>query len=336
MRVMQSFPALLPTTNPYLKQLFASVGERVPVSLFSWSDAILGRFDVLHVHWPELLFRGRSRPRAALRQIAVLLILLQVRTTKRALVRTVHNVEPHEPGNTSERLLLRLFDRWTTLFVLLIPGDVPRTGAPSVLIPHGDYRAWFQHMAVPDSERGRFAYVGLIRAYKGVEQLVEAFAQLPDQEASLRIVGKVQDPVIAAHITRASKADIRVTAELRYVTDEEMAREVGAAELIVLPYRAMHNSGAALLALSLRRPILVPSTAATEELAEEVGPHWVLRYHGELSADALQTARAALSTLGRLQPPILETRAWPHVAGAHVAAYEQALNLRRSRRKRLR
>jgi len=333
-RVMQSFPALLPTTNPYLKQLFASVGERVPVSLFSWSDAILGRFDVLHVHWPELLFRGRSRPRAALRQIAVLLILLRVRTTRKALVRTVHNVEPHEPGSTAERLLLRLFDRWTTLFVLLIPGDVPRTGAPSVVIPHGDYRTWFQEISVPDSESGRFAYVGLIRAYKGVEQLVEAFAELPDPDARLRIVGKVQDPLIAVHITRASKTDNRVTAELRYVTDEEMAREVGAAELIVLPYRAMHNSGAALLALSLRRPILVPSTAATEELAGEVGPNWVLRYHGELSADALQTARATVSTLGRLPPPVLEKRAWPNVADAHVAAYERALNSRRSTQQR--
>jgi len=333
-RVMQSFPALLPTTNPYLKQLFASVGEQVPVSLFSWSDAVLGRFDVLHVHWPELLFRGRSRPRAALRQLAVLLILLRVRTTRKALVRTVHNVKPHEPGSTTERLLLRLFDRWTTLFVLLIPGDVPRTGAPSVLIPHGDYRAWFQDMSVPDSERGRFAYVGLIRAYKGVEQLVEAFADLPDPDARLRIVGKVQDPLVAAHITQASKADNRVTAELRYVTDEELAREVGAAELIVLPYRAMHNSGAALLALSLHRPILVPSTAATEELAREVGPHWVLRYHGELNADALQTARTAVATLGRREPPVLEKRAWPNVAGAHVAAYERALNSRRSTQQR--
>jgi beta-1,4-mannosyltransferase len=333
-RVMQSFPALLPTTNPYLKQLFASVNEIMPVSLFSWNDAILGRFDVLHVHWPELLLRGRSRPRSALRQIMVLLILLRVRTTRKALVRTVHNVEPHEPGSTAERLLLRLFDRWTTLFVLLIPGDVPRTGAPSVLIPHGDYRAWFQEISVPDSKRGRFAYVGLIRAYKGVEQLVEAFAKLPDPDARLRIVGKVHDPLIGAHITRASKADTRMTADLRYVSDEEMAREIGEAELIVLPYRAMHNSGTALLALSLRRPILVPATAVTDELAGEVGPNWVLRYHGELGADTLHTARAAVSTLGQLPPPVLEKRAWPNVAGAHVAAYERALSLRRSTQQR--
>ncbi len=68
---------------------------------------------------------------------------------------------------------------------------------------------------------------------------------------------------------------------------------------MVLPYREMHNSGAALTALSLNRPVLVPDNEVNRELAEEVGPGWVFRYDGELTGRHLLDALAA----HRARPP---------------------------------
>ena len=51
---------------------------------------------------------------------------------------------------------------------------------------------------------------------------------------------------------------------------------------------------AALLALSLDRPVLVPANPVNDRLAEEVGPVWVQRYAGALTAEVLTSALAAV------------------------------------------
>ena len=76
--------------------------------------------------------------------------------------------------------------------------------------------------------------------------------------------------------------------------DAEVARTVCAADLMVLPFSQILNSGSALLALSFNVPILVPAQGTLIELAELVGPEWVRTYPDtltpEILADALQWA----------------------------------------------
>ena len=332
LRVMQSYPALRKTTNPYLKQLHVGLAEHVDVQSFSWRDALLGRFDVLHVHWPEVMLRSPSTWRRWLRRGALAAILLRVRLSERALVRTVHNPEPHELGSRLERDLLRLVDRWTTLFVLLVSDTpVPVVGAPHLVIPHGHYRDWFNGVAVPASEPGRLAYVGLVRRYKGVEELLEVFGRTAADRPlwRLRIVGRSQDAGLTAAIEAAARIDGRITARLEYVPDADLADEVGRADLVVLPYREMHNSGSALLALSLGRPILVPENAITAALAAEMGDSWVQTYHPPLTLEDLTDAVRSTPALGAGTGPNLTGRDWGAIASAHADAYHQARALRR-------
>lgn len=329
MRVMQSFPVLRETTNPYLKQLFTAVSSEVLVTTFSWRRALLGRFDVLHIHWPELMLRSPSSLRRWLRRVAFVAVLLRIRFSKRALVRTVHNPFPHEPGSSTERVLLRLADRWTSLFVLLVRQTPPPVSdAPAVVIPHGHYRDWFANTEIPTSETGHLVYIGLVRRYKGVDRLLDVFSATnnsEDETLSLRIVGGVSDPELAALIGAAVAADSRISVHLEYVSDYQLAQEVGRAELVVLPYREMHNSGAALLALSLGRPVLVPANEITLSLAREVGGAWVQTYSDDLSPEILIGAVTAVRA-GLTSPPRLADRAWPAIGAAHAVAYRQSLN----------
>ncbi|MTD12750.1 glycosyltransferase [Nakamurella sp. YIM 132087] len=332
---MQSFSAIRDTTNPYLAQLWDSIGGQVVPLTFSWRDAVLGRFDVLHVHWPELLLRSGSPLKRWLRRVLLLVVLLRIRTGPRALVRTVHNLRPHEEGNRTERALLRLFDRWTTLFVTLVPSTpLPVPGAARAVIAHGDYTQWFAGLDVPAQVPGRLGYVGLLRSYKGVDVLLHEFAALSGDGLSLRVVGKAQDPAIAAQVTAAVAADRRISARLEYVDDPTMAVEIGRSALVVLPYRAMHNSGAALLALSLGRPILVPDNEINRDLAAEVGPGWVHLFDGELTAGALAGALAAVAENDRSDAPDLSARQWDAVGAAHVEGYRAALRIVLERRRK--
>ena len=279
--VMQSFAATRRTTNPYLLQLVDSVADSVHTVNFSWSNALRGRFDVLHLHWPENLCRSPTRWKAWLRRVAFFVLLMRIRWSRRALVRTLHNSQPHEKGGRVEKWLLDLCDRTTTVWIALSAQTAPPVpDARVVVIPHGDYRTWFSGFPHPTAEAGRILYFGLIRPYKGVESLLGAFGSINDPTLTLRIAGKPVEPGLAAQIVAAGRSDERISADLTYIDDAQLAAEVGRSELVVLPYRDLQNSGSLLLALSLDRPVLVPDNDMTRELADEVGQSWIQRYSG--------------------------------------------------------
>jgi beta-1,4-mannosyltransferase len=330
--VMESFVAIRETTNPYQTQLVEALSTELDVRMFSWRTALLGRFDVLHVHWPDVLIRDRNWLRTSARRVLFLLVLIRIRLTHKALVRTLHNVAPHEPGTAVERWLLRLTDRWTTYWISLNDFTPIPNSAPVAVIPHGHYRDWFSDHAMPPVERGTLLYFGRIRRYKGAETLLAAFRALEDPTLRLRIAGNPDTTQATALIEEACRADSRISAELRHVSDAEAAVEFGRAALVVLPYREMHNSGAALLALSFGRPVLVPRNDVTTALAREVGEEWVIRYDGELDATQLH---AAVKTVQASPPPgrpDLGARDWAQIGHMHAEAFRRAVEETRAKR----
>jgi beta-1,4-mannosyltransferase len=330
---MESFVAIRDTTNPYQTQLVAALREHVDVATFSWRAALLGRFDVLHVHWPEVLVRDTTSARTLARQLLYLLLLVRIRIGRKALVRTLHNIAPHESGSAAEGWLLRLGDRWTTCWIALNEFTPVPSAAPSVLIPHGHYRDWFAGYALPPVDAGRLLHFGRIRRYKGLAELLAGFRDLADPALRLRIVGRADDPRLAQLVRAATRADDRITADQRYVAESDAATEFGRAELVVLPYPQLHNSGVALLALSLGRPVLVPDNTVTRALAAEVGSAWVIRYDGTLDARALRAGVESLRSHPPSEAPDLRGREWQQIGRAHAAAFEHAVHAARASRR---
>jgi glycosyltransferase involved in cell wall biosynthesis len=311
------------TTNPYIAQLFDHLARmpELDVTPFSWRRALLGRYDVFHVQWPEVLVSGRSPLRRRVNELRYLALLVRLRVGGTALVRTAHNVRPHESTGIVARWLWSLTVRQTAVAIRLNEHtDVP-AGLP-VTIRHGHYRDWFAGCPVEVEHRPRrLLYFGLVRGYKGLEELLDVVARAPGEDVELRIVGAPADPALADRVRRAAASDPRVTCDLRYVDDETLAREVREAAVVVLPYRAMHNSGALLLALSLDRPVLAPANGVTDGLAREVGERWLRRYHRLTMAEL----RAALDEPAPPGRPDLAARDWPASAEAHLRAYRAAV-----------
>lgn len=321
-RVLQSVKPPAPTTNPYIVQLVAALDRYVDVGYFSWRRAILGRYDVLHVHWPEVMVRRDGLAARLAAQARFAALMLRLALTRTPLVRTVHNVRAHETGSRLENLLLSWCERRSSFWILLSPDTPLPRPRPSRVIPHGHYRDWYpatSQQQVP----GRLLHFGLIRPYKGVDALIAAFEQLDDARAGLRIVGRPTTAALRAEIEAACARDPRIEALLDYVDDATLAAELAACRLAVLPYRAMHNSGALLLALSLDRPALVPDGPTTRAIADEVGPGWVFTFTGELTAADLAGALTAGQAAPGGRRPRLEGREWPVVAAAHAEVYRE-------------
>jgi glycosyltransferase involved in cell wall biosynthesis len=326
LRVLTSNREPRSTTNPYITMLTAALRRTSAIDLVTYSPraALLGRYDVVHLHWPETIIGlgGRRRAGTLVRGVLAALFLTRLALTRTPVVRTVHNVEPPADANTLQRALLRWFDRLTSHRIVL--NDRTECAGPATTIPHGHYRDWYDGPR-SDLIPGRLQYVGLVRRYKGVEGLVEAFRSVADGSLMLGIAGAASTPALAANIAALADGDPRVTLRFDFLSDDELVAAVTAAELVVLPYRFMHNSGAALAALSLDRPVLVPDTPVNADLATEVGPGWIHTFTGDLTGEALVTALSAARE-PRAASPDLRAREWAGVGEAHLAVYRAAVH----------
>ncbi|MDQ1584396.1 MAG: beta,4-mannosyltransferase [Microbacteriaceae bacterium] len=301
----------------------------VEVRTFSWRNALLRRYDVFHVHWPEILVAGHGPLKALVRQALTAILLIKLRMTRTPIVRTVHNVELPQGISRREKFLLRLVERNTTLRIRLNTSTVVPAGGSAVTIPHGHYRDWFA--SYPKAERipRRLAYFGLIRRYKGVDRLLSAFRSTTDREVTLRVGGKPSSGELARHLLELAGSDDRIELTLEFLADAELVDLVSSAELVVLPYREMHNSGGVLTSLSLDRPVLVPSNEVTERLAVEVGDGWVWRYDGDLTPELLLDTLEKVRTGVRSERPDLSEREWADAGRAHLQAYRRAQEIAR-------
>lgn len=330
LRVLESFGTPRATTNPHSVLLLDALRASADVDTFSWRRAILGRYDVFHVHWPEVVVAKDTAPRRAAACVLLAVALVGFRLRRTAVVRTAHNIAPHERQDALTRAVLRLTDRWTTWWVRLNDATVTPAGVPVTTIPLGDYGDWYDRPAHPP-QAGRMLFFGLIRPYKDVPALVGVFRAVPDAGARLVVAGKPSSAEVEAGLRSVAAGDDRVELLLGHAADADLAAAIGAAQLVTLPYREMHNSGAVLLALTLGRPVLVPANPVTDALAAEVGPWWLQRYDGDLTPGRLVEALAA--TAGEPPaPPDLSQRSWAHLAQEYLGVFGQAIDRARGGR----
>jgi len=282
-----AFPRTL-RDNPYCDLLYREVaatgtrvaddGELSP----AWLVRNRGRVDVLHLHWPELYYRGPSA-RVTTRSAASFVgALLVARALGYRIVWTVHNEVPHERGGLVDRVL-----RWCLLRTArpVVHAETARlalrrAGRRAAVVPHGHYIDAYPHDLDEGEARRRlgiaadatvFLHFGQLRAYKGVPELLHAFAAQADRRARLVIAGKPVDASIGTIAEHAAARDSRITTHLGRVDDAAVQVYFEAADWVVLPYRHVLTSGSALLALSFGRPVIVPRLGCLVELADAGG-----------------------------------------------------------------
>ena len=177
----------------------------------------------------------------------------------------------------------------------------------------------------PGSGHGarRFLFFGRVQDYKGVADLLAAFAALPAQLAvQLTVAGPCPDRQLQAELRAlAGAARHRVRLLLDRVPDGEVTALLAGADVVVLPFRQVTTSGSAILALCHGRPLILPDRPG---LAGLPGPA-VLRYDGSIPGLAAALARLAVAdaeTLAAMSAAALGYAAglaWPDIAERTMA-----------------
>lgn len=114
-------------------------------------------------------------------------------------------------------------------------------------------------------------FFGLIRPYKGLEDLLRVFNELPREEAErlwLTVVGETWEGCTEpAELIAASPHADRITFLNEYVPDEVVGAAFAHADVAVLPYRRSSSSGILHVAMSWGLPIVVTSVGGLPEAA---------------------------------------------------------------------
>jgi glycosyltransferase involved in cell wall biosynthesis len=143
-------------------------------------------------------------------------------------------------------------------------------GVPVEIARHGPFD--HHERAIPAARRPgepcRLLFFGTIRPYKGLEDLIEAFALLP-ADFRLTVVGETWEGWdLPASLIAASPAAERIAFVNRYVTDAEVDEFFAGADVVVLPYRRSSASGPLHIAMSHGLPVVVTAVGGLVEAAE--------------------------------------------------------------------
>lgn len=306
MRILAWPASVNAKSNPYNNLLYKHM-VGLGVIEYSHKAALLENYDILHIHWPDGYINEKSLLKTLQRIILLSAVVMLAKLKGAKLVWTVHNLAPHDAFYPH---LAGVFLKWFALqangLIFLSRSSMEtyreRYGLArrqvSAIVPHGHYRDIYPSAQARDSARKElglppdkevFLFLGLIKPYKNVDRLVADFIALDNPEAVLVVAGAADDEMAQALFEQASGHE-NIRLFLNFIPDERLGLFYGAADLVVLPFRNILNSGSALLSLSYNRPIIAPALGSMMELKETVGDGWVHLYHDDFSVHTLRDA----------------------------------------------
>ena len=199
----------------------------------------------------------------------------------RPRVLTAHDVVPREPKRGQVAATRRIVRKMDAVVVHSERGAArlrEELGVDSErvhVIPHGafDYLTrQADEVSLPPELAAVtgpvILFFGLIRPYKGIDVLLDAFQRV--EGAELWVVGMPRIDMARLH-RLAERAPGRVRFVERYVTDPELPAFFRRADLVVLPYREIDQSGVLYTALAFGKPLVLSRVGGFAEVADQHG-----------------------------------------------------------------
>lgn len=181
-----------------------------------------------------------------------------------------------------------------------------------------------------DSQGPVILFFGLLRPYKGIDTLLEAFRRI--EGAELWIAG---NPRMDVEPLRRLAAEARgqVRFLTRFVEDAEIPAIMRRADVVVLPYRDAEHSGVLYAALAFGKPLVLSAVGGFPEVAEQGAARLVTPEDPVALAAALAELvgdEGARIELGEAAAAAASgSYSWDEAARQTLALYEELLEARR-------
>ena len=222
---------------------------------------------------------------------------------KTRCVALVHNMIPHEPS-LLDKLFAPLYVRATDGFVALSDSVVrdidslDKHTKPKTSYPHPIYDHYGEQMSKEEAclalhlqpEKQYMLFFGLVRAYKGLDLLLDAFGKVKDQLPNLQLIiagefyedeDKYRTQIANNQLTN------RVIIKNEFIADADLRKYFGAADLIVQPYKSATQSGVTQVAFHFEKPMLVTNVGGLGEIVHDHKMGYAVEPNADAIAEAL-------------------------------------------------
>ncbi len=215
----------------------------------------------------------------------------------------IHNMIPHEKS-ILDKILPPYFVKSMDGFVALsqsVLDDVKsldNQDKPKCFVPHPLYDHYgetmdrtvaIRHLNL-DESYSYMLFFGLVRAYKGLDLLIDAFAdeRLRKHKVKLIVAGEFYDDP-KPYLQQIGQHGLNelVIIENKYISDIDVKYYFNAADIIVQPYKSSTQSGVTQVAYHFERPVLVTDVGGLKEIIPNGKVGYVVEPQPIAIADAL-------------------------------------------------
>ena len=221
----------------------------------------------------------------------------------------IDNVEPHE-HHLTDKMFNRYYLRSVDGFIYMseqVHGELQAyTSAPALFSPHPMFEHFGERRerseacsALGLNPHERYAlFFGLIRDYKGLDTLLEAWAQFRCSGHKLLIAGEFyasRDKYLNLIEQLGLQDDIIL--HDHFIPDSDVAHYFSVADCVVLPYKTATQSGVTQIAYNFRTPIIVTNVGGLKEIV----PDGVVGYVVDSSVAGVVDGLNRIYESGRLE-----------------------------------
>ncbi len=194
------------------------------------------------------------------------------------IVLTIHDLLPHDTGNTYRQTFMSLYARVDHMIChslhikTRLEQEFQVSASRIAVIPHGPFfydLPGSRNTDRPADGKTIVLWQGILFPYKGVDLLLEAWKSVEETapDAYLTVAGTGAPELLAAMEQQVVRLGLRrVTLTFRFITAAELVALYRAADIIVYPYRAITTSGALATGLALGKTIVASDLPVFREL----------------------------------------------------------------------
>ena len=243
--------------------------------------AVLHKSEYLHFDWINSYYWRKA---SWMTLLSVPVFMAQVLIVRHLfgikIVWTLHNIVPHDVEMLGVHRFCQRFLAKRCAWIRIFSADslsraVSELGVPADrfrIVPEGSYVGFYedsttqliakQTLKVPSDKR-LLLYAGLVKPYKGVLELIQLFKRLDFPNTVLLIAGKAMDANYQTQIEAELTDNVRF--DNNFVAANKLQFYFGAADLVVLPFNKIENSGSVILAMGFRKAIVAPNLAVVKQ-----------------------------------------------------------------------
>ena len=323
--------------NPYQYLMLEGLNSDCRLHAFNGIDdrffgimrtAIRYRPDYIHFDWITSYYFRKKLWMTILNIplfIFQILVVRYVFTIK--IVWTLHNIQPHDTRYIGIHSICRRFFashvEWIRVFAR-DTGERARNclqiNSRFIVCPEGSYRNYYGRTMAKSEARDKlgivdnpfvFLYLGFVKPYKGIEDLISAFNLLEVPNVKLIVAGKSMNDEYSASLSCDNHNIIFVN---RFIESEELSAFYSAADVCVLPFKKIENSGSAILAMGFGKVVIAIKQGV---LKTRLSKQSQFLYEDDNLLDKMRDAlleRSRLEEIGKINIQEVEKYSWEEFA----------------------